>query len=166
MIHTPAPHAPLLTLLATAKQATILVRSITAEMDAEVAVVKAKYEAQISNRQTEADNALKAATDYAAEHREALLIKGGKSVELNGHTLGWRDNGGAIKVAGKGITEKKLLQRLLRSSRLTRLFVRTKPSLDKEAMLTRWDQFKRQLTAMGARRVVTESFFVELDVTE
>lgn len=157
-------HAPLAGLLDTAKQATILVRSMTAEMDAEVAAVQAKHQKKIAARQTEADEAISQVQRYAIEHRKELLKDGCKTVKVNGHSFGWRDNGGAIKTV-KGMTEKKLLERLLRSPRLSRLFVRTKPTLNKDALLARWDQFKAQLTKLGARRVTTESFFVELDVT-
>lgn len=161
----PTPtHEPLATLLATAKQSTILVRSITAEMDAEVAAVKAKFTGKITTRQSEAEAAIKAAQVYADEHRAELLKDGGKSCVLNGHTLGWRDNGGAIKMA-KGMTEKKVLAKLLKSSGLAKLFVRRTPALDKDAMKTKWNGFKAKLTALGVRLKHEESFFVELDVT-
>lgn len=157
-------HKPLATLLATAKTCTILVRSITAEMDAEVAAVKAKFAGKISTRQSEAEAAIKAAQVYADEHREELLKEGGKSCVINGHTLGWRDNGGAIRMA-KGMTEKKVLAKLLKSSGLAKLFVRRSPTLDKEAMKAKWSGFKAKLTALGVRLKHEESFFVELDVT-
>lgn len=161
----PVPtHEPLVTLLATAKQATILVRSITAEMDAEVAAVKAKFTGKIATRASEAEAAIKAAQVYADANRDELLKDGGKSCTLNGHTLGWRDTPGAIKCT-KGVTEKKLLARLMRDSRLCKLFVRNKPTLNKEAMQDRWDRFKAKLSKLGARLVVEENFFVELDVT-
>jgi phage host-nuclease inhibitor protein Gam len=157
-------HEPLGTLLATAKTCTILVRSITAEMDAEVAAVKAKFAGKISTRQSEAEAAIKAAQVYAEANRAELLKAGGKSVKLNGHTLGWRDTPGAIKCV-KGTTEKKLLERLMRETQMRRLFVRTKPTLNKEAMLNLWGRFKKKLTALGARLVMEENFFVEMDVT-
>lgn len=161
----PVPtHEPLVTLLATAKQATILVRSITAEMDAEVAAVQAKFTGKIATRASEAEAAIKAAQVYADANRAELLKDGGKSFTLNGHTLGWQDTPGAIKTV-KGMTEKKLLARLMQHTQLRRLFVRTKPSLNKEAMHARWDRFKAKLSKLGARLVVEENFFVKLDVT-
>lgn len=163
-MNSPTPHAQLVTLLDTAKQATLLVRSITAEMDAEVAAAKAKFLGKIATRSSEADAAIKAAQVYADEHRDELLKDGGKSVKINGHTLGWRDTPGAIKCM-KGVTEKKLLARLMQHTQLRKLFVRTKPSLNKEAMQARWARFKGKLTKLGARLVVEENFFVELDVT-
>lgn len=157
-------HEPLMTLLATAKTATILVRSITAEMDAEVAAVKAKFEGKIKTRAGEAEAAIKAMQVYADENRKDLLKDGGKSCTLNGHVIGWRDNGGAIKMA-KGMNEKKLLAKLLNNSGLARLFVRRTPTLDKEAMKAKWMGFKAKLTALGVRLKHDEVFFVELDVT-
>ncbi len=157
-------HAPLVTLLGTAQQATLLVRTMTTEMDAEVAAVKARFEGKIQTRQSEVEAAIKAAQVYADEHREDLLKEGGKSFTLRGHTVGWRDTPGAIKCV-KGTTEKKLLARLMRQTQLRKLFVRTKPTLNKEAMQNLWGRFKGKLTKLGARLVSEENFFVELDVT-
>lgn len=162
-MNTPT-HDPLLELLDTAKQATILVRATTAQMDAEIDAVKARHQATIALRQAEADTAIKAAQVYADKHRATLLQAGGKSVKLNGHTLGWRDTPAAVKCL-KGTTEKKLLERLMRNKQLARLFVRNKPTLNKEAMQERWARFKTKLTRLGARLVTSENFFVELDVT-
>lgn len=150
--------------LSVAQQATILVRSMTAEMDAELAAVKARFEGKIKTRADEAEAATKAIQVYAATHRDTLLWEGGKSCEINGHTLGWRDNGGAIKMA-KGTTEKKLLAKLLKNSALAKLFVRRTPALDKEAMKAKWNGFKAKLTALGVRLKHEETFFIELDVT-
>jgi phage host-nuclease inhibitor protein Gam len=157
-------HVELTTLLDAAKSATILVRSMTAEMDAEVAAVKARFGGKIKMRADESEAAIEAAQVYADKHRADLLKDGGKSCTLNGHTLGWRDTPAAIKCM-KGTTEKKLLERLMRHTQLRRLFVRTKPTLNKEAMQERWKRFKTKLTKLGARLVTTENFFVELDVT-
>jgi phage host-nuclease inhibitor protein Gam len=157
-------HTPLTTALATAKAATILARALIAEMDAELAAIKAKFEGKIKTRTDELGAAIKAAQVYADAHRKELLNGGGKSLELNGHTLGWRDTPAAIKCV-KGTTERKLLERLMRETQLRRLFVRTKPTLNKEAMQDRWSRFKAKLTKLGARLVTTEYFFVELDVT-
>lgn len=151
--------------LATAKQATILARSLTTEMDAEVTAVKAKFEGKIKTRTDEIDAATKAVHVYVNANRAALLPDKAKSTTLNGHEFGFRDNGGAIKTASK-VTEKKLLDRLMARPQLRKLFVREKPSLDKDAMKTKWRQFRDKLTALGARLVHTESFFIELDVSE
>lgn len=151
--------------LAVAKQSTILARSLTAEMDAEVAAVQAKFQGKIKTRTDEIEAATKAIHVYVSANRAALLPKDAKSTTLNGHEFGYRDNGGAIKAAPR-LTEKKLLERLMRVKALRRLFVREKPSLDKDAMKTKWRSFGAQLTRLGARLVHTESFFIELDVTE
>lgn len=150
--------------LAIAQQATILVRSMSSEMDAEIASVKARFEGKIKTRRDEAEAATKAIQVYAAANRETLLSEGGKSCEINGHTLGWRDNGGAIKMA-KGMTEKKLLAKLLKNTVLAKLFVRRTPTLNKDAMRDKWTAFRSKLTALGVRLKHEETFFIELDVT-
>ena len=149
--------------LAQAKAATILATAMTAEMDAEVAAVKAKFEGKIKTRTDEVAAIAKALQIYADENRKTLF-PAKKSTTVNGHVFGYRDNGGAIKTV-KGVTEKKLLERLIRTPLLKRLFVRSKPSLDKEAMLTRWPLYRDRLTKLGARLKKEEIFFLELDVT-
>lgn len=151
--------------LAVAKQATILARSLTAEMDAEVAAVQAKFQGKIKTRTDEIEAATKAIHVYVSANRALLLPDKAKSTTLNGHEFGFRDNGGAIKTASK-VTEKKLLERLMRVKVLRKLFVREKPSLDKDAMKTKWRSFGAQLSKLGARLAHTESFFIELDVSE
>lgn len=151
--------------LSIAKQATILAHSLTAEMDAEVAAVQARFQGKIKQRTDEVEAATKAIHVYVNANRVALLPKDAKSTTLNGHEFGYRDNGGAIKAAPK-MTEKKLLERLMRVKALRRLFVREKPSLDKDAMKSKWRAFGAKLQKLGARLVHTESFFIELDVTE
>jgi len=154
----------LIAALAQAKAATILARSMTAEMDAEVAAVKAKFEGKIKTRTDEAEAITKAVAIYADTHRKTLFAEA-KSTTLNGHTFGFRDNGGAIKTV-KGVTEKKLLERLMRTPGLRKLFVRNKPAIDKDAMKSRWRTWKGPLQKIGARLVSAEAFFLELDVSE
>jgi len=155
----------LIAALAEAKAATILARSMTAEMDAEVAAVKAKFEGKIKTRTDEAEAITQAVAIYANTHRKTLFAEGHKSTTLNGHTFGFRDNGGAIKTV-KGVTEKKLLERLMRTPGLRKLFVRNKPAIDKDAMKSRWRTWKGPLQKIGARLVSAEAFFLELDVSE
>lgn len=157
-------HEELIDALETAKRATILARALTAEMDAEITKVKARFEDKILKQTTEADEIAQAVQVYASAHRESLLADGGKSCGINGHTLGWRDNGGAVKMA-KGWTEKKALARLLLFPRLAKLFTRSKPSLDKDAIARKWDAWKAKLVKFGFRLVREEVFFVELDIT-
>lgn len=163
-MNTSPIHEPLTAALATAKKATLLARAMTTEMDAEIAAVRAKFDGKIKARTDEAEAAIKEAQVYADTHRKELLKEGGKSIKLFGHTIGWRDTPGAIKCA-KGTTEKKLLARLMCRKQLRALFVRTRPTLNKEAMQDRWGRFKTVLIKLGARLVVEENFFVELDLT-
>lgn len=151
--------------LEAAKRSTILARSLVTEMDAELAKVKARFEPKINSATAEVDGIARAVQSYAGTNREALFAEGLKSTKINGHTLGFRDTPGAIKMA-KGTTEKKFLERLSRVKVLKRLFVRTKPSLDKEAMLSRWAVWGKKLAVLGARLKKEEVFFLELDVTE
>lgn len=149
--------------LRTAKTATLLARALTTEMDADIAAIKNRFEHRIDAAKLEAQAELEAVQAYAAKAGPALFGNA-KTATIDGHKLGFRDNGGAIKTA-KGVTEKKALANLLRFPRLARLFTRNKPSLDKEAIMAKWAAFKGNLTKLGFRLVREEVFFVELDIT-
>lgn len=149
--------------LRTAKTATLLARALTTEMDADIAAIKNRFEHRITTAQAEAKAELEAVQVYANNQKEALF-GAGKTATIDGHKLGFRDNGGAVKMA-KGWTEKKALARLLLYPRLAKLFTRTKPSVDKEAIAKKWDGWKAKLVKLGFRLVREEVFFVELDIT-
>lgn len=158
-------HEHLTEALETAKRATLLARSLTTEMDAEITKVKARFEPKINEKTAEVNALARAVHVFAEDNRPMLFTGGLKSTTINGHSLGFRDTPGAIKTV-KGTTEKKLLERISRVKALARLFVRRKPSLDKEAMLARWAVWGRKLAALGARLKQEEVFFLELDVSE
>jgi len=149
--------------LRVARAETILARSLTSEMDAELAAVKGRFEHQIKQHQDAATTELAAVELYARAHR-AELFGEAKSATLDGHEIGYRDNGGAVKAA-KGTTEKKLLARLLSRPGLVKLFVRNKPAIDKEAIRAKWPTWKTPLQKLGFRLVHEETFFAELDVS-
>jgi phage host-nuclease inhibitor protein Gam len=142
----------------------ILANSIKAEMDAKIAAVHAKHDDTLKGH-AEAEAAyLKLAQKWAAEHRTDLLPKGIKTAKVGAHELGWEDNGGAVKMR-KGTTEKKVVARML-ASKLSRLFVRHTPALDKTAIAAKWAAFGEKLKKLGVTYKHEEIFFVKLDITE
>lgn len=143
----------------------IACNALTAEMDAEITAIKTRFETKIEKHKTGEAALLAAAKAYAEEHRAELLSKGIKSLPLGGHKVGWNDNGGAVSFA-RGKPEKKVLASILKRPRLARLFVRMKPSLDKEAIAAKWARWGASLKGLGIRYGSSEVFFVELDITE
>lgn len=139
--------------------------ALTAEMDAEVSAIKARYESKIDKHKAEEASLLASAKEYAEANRASLLPKGAKSLPVGSHKLGWADNGGAVSFM-RGKPEKKVLATLLKRPSLARLFVRHKPSLDKEAIAAKWARWGATLRPLGIRFSNTESLFIELDITE
>lgn len=146
-----------------AKTSTLLARALTTEMDAKLAAIRNQYEEKINQAQEEAQAEIKAVKAYVTQAGPGFFTTG-KTATVDGHKIGFRDNGGAVKTA-KGVTEKAALARLLKMPRLARLFTRSKPSLNKEAIAAKWQGFKGQLSKLGFRLVKEEVFFVELDIT-
>jgi len=81
-----------------------------------------------------------------------------KSKQLNFGLLGWRKST-AIRI--KKVTLEKIRQVFSRVKAAT--FIRTKESIDKEALAKLTDE---QLTSVGARRESKDVFFVEPDLTQ
>lgn len=156
-------HEELAEALRTAKTAALLARSLTTEMDANLAAVKNRFEHRIDAAKLECEAELEAVQAYAMK-AGTVLFGNAKTAKIDGHELGFRDNGGAVKTA-KGTTEKKALARLMKYPVLARLFTRSKPVIDKEAIAKKWDAWKSKLTKLGFRLVREEVFFVKLDIT-
>lgn len=146
-----------------AKTSALLARALTTEMDAKLAAIRNQYEEKISQAQEEAQAEIKAVKAYVSQAGPDFFTTG-KTATVDGHKIGFRDNGGAVKTA-KGVTEKTALARLVRQPLLARLFTRTKVTLNKEAMADKWAAFKGRLSKLGFRWVREEVFFVELDIT-
>lgn len=161
-IHTPADLQRALDL---ASRERLLANSKTLELDADILAVKAKHESEIKGYQDNEKAYLALVQKYCQANRAALLSQGVKSATIGSHTIGWQDNGGAIKPA-KGQTEKKVVKRLLASKGiLARLFVRHTPALDKQACTAKWSRFGQALRKAGLRLVHEESFYVELNLS-
>lgn len=144
----------------------ILANSLTAELDAELAKARHKYEDRIKAHAKTEKAYLVLVQDYATTHRAELLVKGLKSAAIGPHELGWQDNGGAVKLL-RGSSEKKVAARLMKAGGvLARYFVRQTPSLDKEAISAKWLAFGPKLRRYGLTFRREETFFVKLDITE
>lgn len=155
----------LLDTLDLARAERLLGNSLIEQRDALIARIQNRFEHKIKAHQTAEGAHLKQAQAYATKHRLRLLGKGVKSAAVGPHTLGWEDNGGAVKCL-RGSSEKKVIERLLKSPRLRRLFLRHKPSLDKTAIAAKWASHKAALRAVGVTYRHDEHFFVELDLTQ
>lgn len=87
-----------------------------------------------------------------AEMNRATLFDKKQSVEINGHELAYRDNGGAVTTAKK-VTQEGALNRLLscvdEAEAIADKFVVWKASLDKKAIKDLYADYAEFLEAMG-----------------
>lgn len=152
--------------LAEARADTILARSLTAEMDAELAAVRARFDGKIKTRTDNVKAITKAVEVYASKNRATLLKGKAKSLNVDGHEIGWRENGGAVSCV-RGTTEKKAVARILKAGGvLKQYFIRQTPGLNKDAIKAKWATFGGKLKALGLRIKHEEDFYINLDVSE
>lgn len=152
--------------LAQARVDTILANSLAAELNAELAAVHARFDDKIKGRMDSVKAITKAVEVYASKNRATLLKGKAKSLTVDGHEIGWRDNGGAVACV-RGTKEKQVVARLLKAGgALRKYFIRQTPSLDKDAIKAKWATFSGKLKALGLRIKHEEAFFIELDISK
>lgn len=84
-----------------------------------------------------------------------------KSLELSGHTIGWRTGQPKLVTLSKW-TLKKVLENLLEQPKKIRdLYIRTKQEVNKEAFIARRDDHPEELAALGVKVTQAETFFFE-----
>jgi phage host-nuclease inhibitor protein Gam len=150
--------------LAAMRRERTLQQSITAELNAELARVKDRHEPDLTKHAAEEKRLAEAVRAFVEGQRGALLGKA-KSFKVEGHTIGFRSNGGAISFTKKSGGAKGVLQTLRDAGgKLAKLFIRTKEDLDKSAMKENWEQHGPVLQEIGVRLTEEELFFIELDM--
>lgn len=140
-------------------------QSLTAELNAELAKIKNRFEPAIQKHKDAELAHAEAVQAYFDAHRAELLPGKLKSTKLEGHAIGYRANGGAITFTKKSGGAKGVLAKLKEASKkLQELFIRTKEAPDKEAMKKHWKDHEAFLVAAGVKMTTSEDFFIELDM--
>lgn len=151
--------------LAVMRQERIHQQSLTAELNAELAKVKNRFEPEIQKHKDAEMERAEAVRVYFDAHRATLLPGKLKSTRLEGHGIGYRANGGAISFTKKSGGAKKVLAALKEAGgKLAKLFIRTTEAVDKAAMKDEWEAYGEELQAFGVRLTEEEIFFIELDM--
>lgn len=144
----------------------VLHSSLSATADAAALAARAPYDAKIKAAEANEKALLADVKAYCEANRASLLPRGAKSTEIGTHLIEWRDNGGAVVFAKKR-TAKTVLAALLKRPRLSKLFVRMTPAIDKEAITAKWARWGPTLRALGIRYEHKEEFAVTLgELTE
>ncbi len=148
-------------------RATILQNSLTAEMNAEIEAVKARFTSKLETHKETVSECTTAIETYVLSHRNELFGKDSKTVEIGGHELSFRANGGAVETV-KGITQATALDRLIihENEEIADLFVTWKASLAKDVIKAKWPDHQEFLTSIGLRLEHSENFTIKLSLVE
>ena len=138
-------------------------RKLTARLDA--GVLKLQEEAAPGISQCDAE--LKAKSDALRAWAEASPAEFGKkkSIEFLSGTLGFRTGTPKLALLSRAFTWEKVLEN---AQALIPAFIRSKPELDKEAILGQRDEEPLQyaIKRCGLKVVQDESFYVEPKLTD
>ena len=145
-------------------------RKATADMDAELLVVKADYQPDMDTHQSVIDAGCEWLSDFAESHPE-IFPKDRKSVTWAAGKFGYRTDTPSLALAKRSFGWAQILA-VIAGKRL-RKFIRTKMEVDKDAILARCGTLEkptkfqqRTLPALGLKLVQDEKFFVEPDLTK
>lgn len=148
-------------------RATILQNSITSELNAELEAVKARYTKKLEDCKETVSECTTAIEAFALSHRADLFNGDGKTIEIGGHELSFRDNGGAVETV-RGITQATVLDRLLthQNEDTADLFISWKAALAKDVIKAKWPDYADFLTGVGLKLEHTENFSIKLSLVE
>lgn len=149
--------------LAELARATILNQALTAELNAEIETLKNRFAPKLAATAETISECSTAVENYALSHRTELFGKDSKTATIAGHELTLRDNGGAI-VTARGVNAATVLDRLITHEDETTadLFLKWRPSLNKEAAKAKWPDHQSFLEDIGLRLEHTENFAINL----
>ena len=133
--------------------------SLVVEMDAEMKVVRDRFEKVLGALQPELDARMALAQDWAEAHPD--VFGKGKSVEMVHGIVGWRTGQPKLK-ALSGWTWDRVLEALKTFAKWESRFIRHKEEVNKEAILGDREVLSPEdLRAIGVRVVQDEAFFVQ-----
>lgn len=148
-------------------RATILNQSLTAELNAELEAVKARFTKKLEDCKEVINECTTAIESFAISNRQELFGKDSKTLSIGGHKLSFRDNGGAVETV-RGVTQATVLDRLLthEDEDTADLFVSWKAGLAKDVIKAKWPDYEAFLTSLGLKLEHTENFSLELGLEE
>lgn len=137
-------------------------RRITAQRDAAVLAINQRFESPLA----ECDQALAAKTDALrvwAETNPDQFPKGRKSIEFVSGVLGFRTGTPKLALLSRAWNWEKVCEKV---QHYLPNFIRSKPEVDKEAIIAQRAEIECVLPKCGVKVVQGESFFVEPKLTE
>ncbi len=145
-------------------------RKVTADMDAEILLVKNRCQEHLTTLEEQIELDTNRLADFAELNPE-IFPKDRKSVQWIAGKFGFRTDTPSLAPISRAFTWAKILAVI--GSRRLRKFIRTKIEVDKDAILARCGtkekptKFQQHiLPALGLKLVQEEKFFVEPDLTK
>lgn len=145
-------------------------RKVTADMDAEILVVKIRCQPHLTKLDEQIESDTTRLAGYATDHPE-LFPKDRKSIQWMAGKFGFRTDTPSLAPVSRAFTWGKILGVI--ALKRMRKFIRTKAEVDKDAILARCGtkekptKFQRNvLPLIGLKLVQEEKFFVEPDLTK
>jgi phage host-nuclease inhibitor protein Gam len=137
-------------------------RRIIAERDDEVLCLNDRYATNINECESAVEEATLRLKDWAEVHPEEFP-KGRKSLDLAAGIIGFRTGTPKLKLLSKAWNWEKVLAAALSTFPN---FIRSKPELDKEALIAQRDEIADLLPLIGVKVDQDESFYIEPNLTD
>ena len=144
---------------------TIKHNGLTADLDAEIAITRSRYETTLGNLSARIDALTEQVRDWALANPEEFGKK--KSLEFSQGVIGFRTGMPKLKTLS-GFTFARVLH-MLTLFKWGNAFIRIKEEVDKEGLISAFTSKNistSELREIGVRVDQEESFFVEPDLTE
>lgn len=137
-------------------------QGLTAEMDAEIAMVRTRFEAGLALLTERLNVMTEVAHLWAQAHPEEFAKR--KSLEFTQGVIGFRTTPHKLKLLSKW-TWAKVLEKM-EPMNFWRAYIRTKKEVDKEALIANRDGLPPEnLAGIGVKIVQDEEFFIEPKLT-
>lgn len=128
----------LLTAFGLIRQEQITAQTITAEHNAAVAAVHAKFEGKAEAHAAEAVRLTELVRDYVKANKARLIPKG-KSSRFAGHVFGWRSSGAVLELPKKLKTPTLIAQIKTWGQKAAELLIVTKETFSKDGAKAHWN---------------------------
>jgi phage host-nuclease inhibitor protein Gam len=137
-------------------------RELIARRDAEVLAVNERFAFILADWDKLIKERTEQLQNWAQDHPEEFP-KGRKSIDMAAGVLGFRTGTPKLKLLGRSWTWDKVLAAVQHT---LPAFVRSKPEVDKEAILNQRDELAYALPMVGLRVDQDESFYIEPKLTD
>lgn len=142
-------------------EATNAKRFYTAEMDEQIAKIKANYLPSIDSLDAEIKANAKIVQLWAEQNPEEFAKR--KSLAMAHGTIGFRTGTPKLALLNRKWSWDTVLSAV---EKILPAFIRPKPEVDKEAIIGQRDELAEFLPLVGLKIVQDESFFIEPNLTK